>query len=251
MTTLGTISATLSPRSLPPCGGGRISPICHGKSALEIREGGCCSSPGPQDLARLFSRSTARRSVSFTRVCQPRPVPRRYSITSRSIRNVAWTLVGVFCGPRGFGFGKSSILGKTSRAGRKRASCSSVNGGKSTASQSSWEMWAGFLTFLIASSFPLIRLTQADHSNGSATQREDQSVDTAFDRPEGNVSALSISMPTILFDLGFFPSERRGALERDTVLDQIGRSLRRVPFVLHSILSLQFAMLSRAGGKIS
>ena len=88
------------------------------------------------------------------RIVQPglpaRPGPTKIFDAHPRSQSDRWlaALVGVFCGPRRRGRGKSSISGKTSRAGRMmRANCSSVNGGKSTASQSSWEMWAGFLTF--------------------------------------------------------------------------------------------------------
>ena len=50
--------------------------------------------------ARSYSSNTALRSVSFTRVCQPFPVSRKWSTRSASSRRVIWVFVGARCLPR-------------------------------------------------------------------------------------------------------------------------------------------------------
>src|SRR5208337_2713670 len=77
-------------------------------------------------------------------------------------------LVGAFRGPRCPRVRFAGYLaksGKISRKGLMLASSSSVNGGESAASQSSWAISGGFLRFGMSYRFlPLVPFTHSSHS---------------------------------------------------------------------------------------
>jgi hypothetical protein len=176
-------------------------------------------------------RSTTSRNVSLMRLCQPLPLPLKYSITSLSSRMVVCTLMGAFCGPRPFrGLGKSRS-GKTSCARFARWNRARVHSGLSSST-----------LLMIKPSLAACCLPQADDPNTVAPNGKSERMETAPDHSDRVPSFFAIIEPLVRIDKSSRPIEILNCTECDVMLAQIGRSLGIIPFVLHIISLLQFIL---------
>lgn len=163
--------------------------------------------------------STADRSVSFSRDCQPGPPFLRASITSASRRTDTATFVGIFCLPRTRG-GLATNSGRISAVGRILAICLSVRGGLS----------ASISTFLpfITCNLPIIGFARADHPDDLGPHCENQNMDAPVDFAIGNKSWLTIGAAGIFDGHGTRPVKPIRLGKIDAVLGAIASVFRVV-----------------------
>ena len=142
---------------------------------------------------RRAREATHSLSTSSMRDCQPLPVERKLTRTSRAMRMVIRSLVGGFCKPRTPNLCASD--GDNESTGRKWRKSFAVS------SRTSPSLSVNGLRLPISSCLPCIGLAETDHPNAINCFNKTQYMQSVIQIPSRNMTSLSVIATGILLKM--------------------------------------------------